>query len=343
MKSAPIEAVSDELGKVRITHHTCCNMEEAVVNDLIATHNTGKTCVLVSTNDEALRILGLLLKHGKRAKLIQSLDGFRLYNLLEIRVFLKAIDRNLHSPVISDEIWKNAKKELVSGYYNSACIENIKRLILDFEATHSVKYRSDLEEFINESQFEDFYDEQDQEVVYVSTIHKSKGREFDSVYMMLKNSTGKTDAERRAFYVGMTRAKSNLYIHTNTTLFDKYHISGIEHNIDGTSYEEPSEIMLQTTHKDVVLDFFKNKKEIIFNLRSGTELEIDDVYLTVKRNGRDLRVAKLSKAFIETLEKLKDKGYVPKSSEVRFIVAWKGENDDEETPVILADVHFEKK
>ena len=342
MKSAPIEAVTDEVGDVQITHHTCANMEEAVVNELLATYKNGKACVLTNTNDEALRILGLLLKHGKRAKLIQSLDGFRLYNLLEIRVFLKAIDRNLHSPVISDEIWKAAKKELFSGYHNSACIDNVRRLILDFEATHSVKYRSDFEEFLNESKFEDFYDEQDQEVIYVSTIHKSKGREFDNVYMMLKNSAGKTDAERRALYVGMTRAKSNLYIHTNTTLFDKYRIDGIEHAVDGAEYGEPTEIMLQTTHKDVVLDFFKGKKEIIFNLRSGTKLKLDDIYLVAELNGRDVRVAKLSKAFVETLEKLKDKGYSPKSAEVRFVVAWKGEEDTEETPIVLTDICFEK-
>ena len=342
MKSAPIEAVTEESGVVRITHHTCTNMEETTVNELLATYKTGKACVLTNTNDEALRILGLLLKHGKRAKLIQSLDGFRLYNLLEIRVFLKAIDRNLHSPVISDEIWKNAKKELFSHYHNSTCIDNVRRLILDFEATHSVKYRSDFEEFLNESKFEDFYDEQDHEVVYVSTIHKSKGREFDNVYMMLKNSAGKTDAERRALYVGMTRAKSNLYIHTNTTLFDKYRIDGVEHVVDGGEYGEPTEIMLQTTHKDVVLDFFKNKKEIIFSLRSGTKLKLDDVYLVAELNGRDVRVAKLSKAFVETLERLNDKGYSPKSAEVRFVVAWKGEEDTEETPIILADMYFTK-
>ena len=342
MKAAPIEAVADEPGEVRITHHTCANMEEAVVNELLATYKTGKACVLTNTNDEALRILGLLLKHGKRAKLIQSLDGFRLYNLFEIRVFLNAIDRNLHSPVISDDIWKNAKKELFSNYHNSACIDNVRRLILDFEATHSVKYRTDFEEFLRESNFEDFYDEQDRDIIYVSTIHKSKGREFDNVYMMLKNSTGRTDAEHRALYVGMTRAKSNLYIHTNTSLFDNYHIPGIEHITDQTVYGEPSEIMLQTTHKDVVLDFFKGKKEIIFALRSGTALKIDDVYLTAERNGRDVRVAKISKAFTETLAKLKEKGYAPQSSEIRFIVAWKREDDEEETPVILADMHFKK-
>ena len=342
MKTAPIEAVTDEDGIVRITHHTCANMEEAVVNNLLATYQSGTACVLTNTNDEALCILGLLLKNGKRAKLIQSLDGLRLYNLLEIRVFLKAIDRNLHSPVISDEIWKNAKKELFGNYQNSACLDNVRRLILDFEATHSVIYRSDFEEFLNESKFEDFYDEQDREVIYVSTIHKSKGREFDNVYIMLKDSTGKSDAERRALYVGMTRAKSNLYIHTNTTLFDKYRMSGVEHVVDGSEYGTPMEIMLQTTHKHVVLDFFKNKKEIIFGLHSGTKLKIDDVYLSAELDGRDVRVAKFSKAFVENLEKLKDKGYTPTSADVRFIVAWKSKEDEEETPIILADIYLKK-
>ncbi len=294
MKTTPIEAVTDKAGTVQITHHTCANMEEAVVANLIATRQAGKTCVLTKTNDETLRILGLLLKHGKHARLIQSLEGFRLYNLLEVRVFLKAIDRKLHSPIISDEIWENAKKELFNNYSDSACIDNVRRMILDFEATHSPKYRSDFEEFINESKFEDFYDDQDPEIIYVSTIHKSKGREFDSIYMMLKNVDAQKDEERRALYVGMTRAKSNLYIHTNTNLFDGYHIDGVMHINDEKEYDEPKEIMLQTTHKDVVLDFFKGKREIIFGLRSGTKLNFDDVYLSVELNGRDVHVAKFA-------------------------------------------------
>ena len=332
----------EESGNIQITHHTCTNMEVAVVNELLSTYKTGKTCVLTNTNDEALRILGLLLKYGKRAKLIQSLDGFRLYNLLEIRVFLKAIDSNLHSPIISEDVWNSAKKVMFAGYYNSDCIDNVRRLIFDFEATHSVKYRSDFEEFLNESRFEDFYDEQDKEVIYISTIHKSKGREFDNVYMMLKNSYGKTDAELRALYVGMTRTKSNLYIHTNTSLFNKYKMDGILHKFDSALYDEPTEIMFQTTHKDVVLDFFKNKKRVIFNLRSGTKLKLDGIYLTAEQNEQNVRVAKFSKSFVEMLEKLKHKGYTSKHSEVRFIVAWKGENDEEETPIILANLFFEK-
>lgn len=343
MKTAPIEAVTDEAGIVQITHHTCANMEEALVADLIVAGQAGKTCVLTKTNDEALRILGSLLKHGKHARLIQSLDGFKLYNLLEIRVFLKAIDRKLHTPIISDEIWENAKEELLSNYCGSTCIDNVKRLILDFETTHSPKYRSDLEEFIAESKFEDFYNAQDAEIIYISTIHKAKGREFDNVYMMLKNVNAKKDEDRRALYVGMTRAKRNLYIHTNTQLFDIYHIDGISHVEDSKEYDEPKEVMLQTTHRDVVLDFFKGKKEIIFGLRSGMALKLNDAYLSAELNGRDVHVAKFSKAFCEMIGKLKEKGYKPFSAQVRFIVAWRGEDEAEETPILLSDIYFVKE
>lgn len=318
-------------------------MEEAVVKQLISSEQNGKTCVLTYTNDEALRIMGLLLKHGKRAKLIQSLDGFNLFNLLEIRAFLKTIDMSLHSPMISDEIWNNAKKEFFTRYGESSCIDNIRRLIIDFETTHSTKYRTDFEEFLNESKFEDFYDEKERDTIYVSTIHKSKGREFDNVYILLKNMNAVSNEEKRALYVGITRAKNKLSIHTNTTLFDKYNLDGIEHLYDGESYSEPTEIMLQTTHKDVVLDYFKNKKEIIFNLRSGKELKVDDIYLTAELNGRDVRVAKFSKSFVEKLQNLKQKGYSPIVGNVRFIVAWKGEEDEEETPVLLTDISFKKE
>lgn len=340
MKTKPIQAISEQKGVVNIIHHISVNMEEGVVRNLTSTNNTGKTCVLTHTNEEALRVLGLLYKHGKRAKLIQSFDEFKLYNLVEIRVFLKEIDRNIQSPVISDEIWQKARKKLLTGYSNSSCIDNVKRLIDDFEITHHVKYRSDLQEFINESKFEDFYDEDDKNVIHVSTIHKSKGREFDNVYIMLKNYNGRTDAERRALYVGMTRAKSNLYIHTNTAVFDRYDLADVEHINDNMAYDEPSELVLQTSHKDVVLSFFKEKKELIFQLRSGSELRIDDVYLTARLNNRDVRIAKFSKAFSEVLEGLRKKGYYPTSAAVRFIVAWKGEEDTEESAIVLADIHF---
>lgn len=85
MKRHPIEAVQNGNGTVQIVRHTSDNMEEAIVRQVIEQYHGGKACVLTGTNEEALRVLGLLLKNGIRAKLIQSIDGFRLYNLAEVR------------------------------------------------------------------------------------------------------------------------------------------------------------------------------------------------------------------------------------------------------------------
>ena len=341
MKSAPIESVNSKSGIVRITHHSCANMEEAVVNQLIRTRKDNRCCVLTSTNDEALQITGLLTRKNVRAKLIQSLDGFNLYDLVEIRYFLKQIDRGLKTPVIPNNLWSKAKEKLCSAYSESSCLEICKNLIRDFETTNRTKYRNDLQEFIKESKYEDFYNDE-KGIVYVSTIHKSQGHEFDAVYIMLKGDTAKTDEEKRKIYVGMTRAKSELYIHSNTELFDNYHMDDVVHISDNTDYSTAQEISVQLSHRDVVLDFFKGKKDIIFKLRSGDKLSVSNSYLTAEVNGRSVAIAKFSKAFCEKLLHLEKLGYKPVDGKIRFIVAWKGENDTEETAVVLADMKLSK-
>jgi ATP-dependent DNA helicase RecQ len=184
MKSAPGEAVRQENGIVQIIQHTGTNLEEPVVNQLIATYHQGSACVLTNTNDEALRVMSLLIKRGIRAKLIQSNDGFQLFNLAEIRFFFKIIDIERTSPVISDSLWQRAKERLQNTYRDSSCLTICCHLIADFEETNRTKYWTDLMEFVKESKLEDFYEDH-KGTVLVSTIHKAKGREFDNVYMLL--------------------------------------------------------------------------------------------------------------------------------------------------------------
>ena len=84
----------------------------------------------------------------------------------------------------------------------------------DFEITHQFYYRSDLREYIFESNIEDFIANDDKSV-FVSTIHKAKGREFDNVYLMSAIPNGRNVDDMRSYYVGLTRAKRNLYMVTN--------------------------------------------------------------------------------------------------------------------------------
>lgn len=83
-----------------------------------------------------------------------------------------------------------------------------------FEQTNKVKYKNDLWEYVFESSVEDFCDLSGADVV-VSTIHKAKGHEFDNVYMLIDGIYKESDEILRRYYVGITRAKKNLYIHTN--------------------------------------------------------------------------------------------------------------------------------
>lgn len=343
MKTGTVQSVQAENGIVQIIHHQSPHLAQAVVNNVKNSYQDGKACVLTSTNDEALQVLGLLLKNGIKAKLIQSLDGFRLYNLVEIRYFLKILDQKLQfSPVISDDLWNEAQQQTCTRYAASTCLEICRNLWADFARTYPLKYRSDLDAFIKESNYEDFYDN-DKESVFVSTIHKSKGREFDTVYMLLNNISIKTDEEKRRLYVGMTRAKSALYIHCNTPIFSHIHAAGLQKLEDVTQYAEPPEISVQLTHKDVVLDYFKDRKNLLFKLRSGMPLTVSDIFLNAESEGRTVHVAKFSKARIAELNRLRKRGYHIYAAEVRFIVAWKGENDETETPVLLANLFLRKQ
>ncbi len=338
MKESLGQAVQSDSGIVNLTRHIGTNLEEPVVAQILERTGNGRICVLTNTNDEALRVVGLLTKNKKRAKLIQSIDGFQLNNLIEIRYFLKEIDKRLSSPVISNDIWNMAINQLKLFYKSSECLDNCLRLISEFEAVNKVKYRTDLEEFIRESKYEDFYTEEN-ETILVSTIHKAKGREFDSVYLILNNVILNSDEQVRKIYVGITRAKSELYIHFNTDIFAHAPIKIIE---DKNIYDEPTELTLQFTHRDVVLDYFKDKGSMITNLRSGDILQYGDGYLSAPINGKLQKLIRFSKACMEKIRRLSDKGYTPQYSKIRYIVLWKGKDDDKETTIILPEIIFGK-
>jgi ATP-dependent DNA helicase RecQ len=239
---------------------------------------------------------------------------------------------------ISDALQNRAKERLEQVYGNSACMENCRNLLRDFESVNTYsKYRSDLDAFIRESHYEDYYDDE-LDTVYVSTIHKAKGREFDSVYMLLNRYQLKDDSARRVLYVGMTRAKTNLYIHCNNNILDMFNSSELEWIEDTKHYAEPVEIALSLTHRDVFLGFFKDKKELISKLRCGQALTYAAGGLTAELNGRTVMVSRLSRACLEQIAKLESKGYHPASASVRFVVAWKGEEDEEESAVLLPTI-----
>ena len=335
MKTSPIISMREEKGWVEVTYHLSKHMYQPLVENLMKHKRNGTSCILTQTNEEAAILVALLRKQGINSKLIQSMDGFHFWNLAEMRYFLKYIDQRVNIPLIPNEVWEAAKQATCSTYANSRSLPYAKHCVALFEQTNKAKYVSDFKEFVFESSIEDFCDIADAEVV-VSTIHKAKGKEFDDVYMLISDNYSKTDQLMRRYYVGITRAKNRLFIHTNGNCFK--HLSIDQYLIDQRQYALPEEIILQLSLKDVYLDFFKDLKREILSLRSGDPLKYKD---SVLYNSQNRAVAKLSANMQKTVSDWKEKGYEVKTASVHFIVAWKPKEatkDEPETAVLLADL-----
>lgn len=337
MKQTPIISMQEDEGWVGVVHYCSKYIYQPLADDLISHLGNGSTCVLTQTNEEAVIMVALLRKRDVSCELIQSLEGFRMWNLAEMRYFLRQISNNSHTPMVSDDIWEMAKRKTFDKYAKSQSLVYVQQCISLFEQTNKSKYLTDFREFVFESSVEDFCDISHSKVV-VSTIHKAKGREFDDVYMLINGTHKVNDDLLRRYYVAMTRAKKKLFIHTTTNMFTGIGASRIEFNQE--DYPMPEEVVLQLSHKDVNLGFFKSKKAEILSLLSGMDLEYRDGMLFDQSHRC---MAKLSVAMMTKLAEWNEKGYNVKGASVRFIVAWKPKDapkEESETAVLLADLYL---
>ena len=336
-----------------------------LVNSILMEELSGTTCVLCKTNEEALHVTGLLLKNGMQAKLIQTNEGFSLYNLVEVRYFLEQLHLSDEGYIVDDDTWEKARRNLSQRFAGSTNLELCSNIIRDFEAVNTKnKYKSDLEIFIRESQLEDFYGE-NVETIFVSTIHKAKGREFDNVFLVLDQfypgcmgeqltksttspgcmgeqltkSTTSPDSDEaiRQLYVGLTRAKRNLFIHYNGSYLESIRVDKLEKEYDGAIHLMPDQLAMQLSFKDVWLDYFMHCQRLIAELKSGDELVVDGDGCV---NAKGKQVLKFSKQFISRIEYMKQRNYVPRTAVINFIVYWQKENAEGETMIILPQVYF---
>ena len=322
MKRRPIVAVSKEQGHVEVPTHLLpftSNLSP------LTSHLTGTTAILTRTNEETLQVAYELEQQGIHATVAQSMGGFRFGNLVEVRYFLKQLDYLSNQPLNNTSNlslltfhlshWHEAKRRTLEKYATSKCLDVMRHFFADFEATHKVYYRSDLQEFVFESNIEDFI-AVDGKSVFVSTIHKAKGREFDTVYLMSQVPDETHVEDMRSYYVGLTRAKRNLYLLLNPVM-------------------QSSSVSMALTMHDVWLDFCKPRKDIILQLRSGDMLTYHDGFCM---NVQGLHVLALSASGKEKLKVWEDKGYEVVGAEVSFVLAWRPKDSESDYAVCLANL-----
>ena len=357
LKTQPIQPHSKENGSIKLfRYHYGGGLITPLVEGLKQTHLTGTTCVLTKTNEQAELAMSSLITNQLQAKLIQSNDHFSLLNLQEIRYFLNQLKVDDNSPYISIEIWNTAKQALYRKYQSSPNFDLVKHLIKDFqEINRKHKFKTDLRIFIRESKLEDFL-RADNELIYVSTMHKSKGKEFDNVILLLDNFDMSNDEAKRLVYVAMTRAKNNLTIHTNGSYFDKINVPELLIINSEATFSIPKSLLLRTSLKDVNLGFFRKNQLLIRSLSAGMKLQPVKEGLMYK----DRLVIKYSHSFTQLLTQKERKGYHIKDANISHLVFWRdikakpeiykeligGElvsaMDSGEIMVVLVDVWLEK-
>ena len=308
MKHTTIHSVKGEDGKVIAL--------KSLLDAEISTK--GKTAILTRTNEETMLVAYELERRELQVTVAQSMGGFRFGNLAEVRYFLKQLGK-INDIVIQKDKWQEAKQRTLEKYASSNCLSVMRHFFTDFEITHKVYYHSDLSEYIFESNIEDFITSDDNSI-FISTIHKAKGREFDTVYLLSPIPDGRDIGEMRAYYVGLTRAKQNLFLITTPTI-------------------QYSSISISLSMHDVWLDFFKGRKDIILRLRSGDNLLYKNGYLL---NEQGINIIALSTSGKEKLKIYIDKGYEVTGAKVSFTIAWRPQESNIEYAVCLANIVLSK-
>jgi ATP-dependent DNA helicase RecQ len=336
LKKVPILPVVGEPGQVSVTRLVSPFIEVPVVQTFLRRAPSGSTCIITRKNEEALNILGLLSDEGIHARLIRSNDGFNLLNLMEIRDFTTYL--NGEGYAVTEGAWTDAKAMLSRKYTASANLPWLVRMLGNFEATHNkTKYKSDFIQFVRESKMEDFFGGNGS--VRVSTIHQTKGKEFDNIYLALGPAYAWDDAAKRAVYVALTRAKKELHVFACDGILDGINIPGITRYTDDRPYAAPNRIFFSLGLKDVQLGFEVFKTDDTKIPVSGQPLEANKRGCLL--NGRE--IIRFSKRFLDFIDDLYEKGYEPKKAQINHIVFWRDKDNDVERIVPLPGLEFHKR
>jgi ATP-dependent DNA helicase RecQ len=343
----PLLAQQQQNGIIEITnHHPDSDLVLPVVRDLVKQALPGTTAILTHTNEEALLVQHLLRQHQIPARLILAQDGFALRQLLELKCFGHYVQREIKKEVgfITQESWQSCKDRVAREFAASANLPLVMEVIGVFErASSKRRCWSDWQAYLQEVRAEDFIFP-DANTVLVSTMHKAKGKEFDHVFLVLKDYRLTSEDRKRVVYVALTRARQTLHIHTNQSYFRPFRVPQLYVASDTALYPPPDTIQLELGMRDVVLDYYRRAEIVkaVKSLQSGTKLRAGADLSAGLVHERMAYVVKFSGKFRERLNQHRNHGYVFTRAEVAQVVVWWCQEDGKEYRVVLPRVELRK-
>jgi ATP-dependent DNA helicase RecQ len=335
---------------VNVTSYKSTFLEKPSVDAFLKLESLGSRAFLTRNNKEALHIHSLLVERGINAKLLAGFKGFRLGDLLEIKVFTNELHRfSSKTGFIETEVWERAIENLKSKFSGSRHLFYVLELIKMFHTAHaSYKQLVEWREYINNINVEDALKVEKNSIV-VSTMHKSKGKEFDHVFIMAQNQELNDDSERRLMYVACSRAKASLSIHTNLNFFKNIDGQGIETLQNDEEYTAPVSMQYVLGHDEINLNSVKYTQRQLKELSYHAELKFG---LKKFDNGNEAlglfdqkgnNILLFSRKFNEiTKPKFEKDGYKLTSAEIEYLVFWYDVKEEKEYLIVLPKITWEK-
>lgn len=280
-------------GYIQIINYSLNTSMIPNIADLVEKDPSDNIAILCKTNQAVLTMYSILKSKGINVKYLTAKDGFRLGQLVELQDFLEA--------------WKQATFEDASKWMDERYKESsnlplaqtvIERFVNETNAENSSSEYliTAFEEYLYDIEFEEF--ESTKAKVIVSTMHKAKGKEFESVYVMVENNFIQDDYQRRLLYVAITRAKENLYIHTQDRCFKSFESLSNDVSMMHQLQVEPSSIVFTMGLGDLALGSEAAAKGIrMTNPIAGETVMIEKqtnedgtIWFKLTKNGRTIGV-----------------------------------------------------
>lgn len=333
-------AHQEALGNINIhCYDPASSLITPLANDVEHQSLSGTIALLTATNEEALLTMVQLRQKGIPAQLIASQQGFSLSQMLEIKTFSHLIKHAIRNDLgyIAADDWQHCKQQVVQQYAASANLSLAQEVITTFERTTAEnRYWSDWLTYLQQVRCEDFV-MPDKNKVFVSTMHKAKGKEFDHVFLMLKNYSLKEEAQKRVVYVAITRAKQSLHIHTDQDYFNNIDVKQLYLKTHNTVYAAPETLEIELSMQDVWLSHFKSGAvtNTVKTLQAGMLLLAPDGLMHSLLTEQQDIIVKFSREFQKKLFRYLSQGYIFHHAAIAYIVIWYCEDDGKEYRVIL--------
>jgi ATP-dependent DNA helicase RecQ len=334
-KTKPLVSTSKYNGYIEFIQAQSQHLIEPAINVVNKNELEGTTIFLAHTNNEVVSLYSHLKALDYDVKYLLDNEGYKLKNLLEIYKFNELLQLE---DEITEEILYKILGQLQERYKASKNFYKIQKLVKLFIEDNAYQTFSIWDEFLDELDVSMF----DEKAKYtISTIHKSKGKEFDNVIMMLQNVL-RNDYFRRLYYVGMTRAKHNLYLLSNDNHFTQNAENYIEVSKDTQEYGEPR-----------LLTYLMDLKSINLGIKVDDNDELiagSVVYSKTSSYGKPRllysggrRIAQLSKKFEAELSQKEQLGYRITEIEIEAIANWYDRQDGTSAFYPICKVLLEKQ